>query len=119
VQQLEGQFIYPHVVGGSVGLPAIWTLFAALLGGEMMGLFGIIFFIPLAAVVYTLIKEGVGARLHKKGIVVESPLELEEREKRRLQTEKREKRKSERLKRKVEKRRKKVYYYDDDDEDED
>ncbi len=117
VQQLEGQFIYPHVVGGSVGLPAIWTLFAALLGGEMMGLFGIIFFIPLAAVIYTLIKEGVGARLHKKGIVVESPLELEEREKRRLQTEKREKRRSERLKRKVEKRRKKVYYYDDDEED--
>ncbi|MBQ3194885.1 MAG: AI-2E family transporter [Clostridia bacterium] len=117
VQQLEGQFIYPHLVGGSVGLPAIWTLFAALVGGEMMGLFGIIFFIPLAAVIYTLVKEGVGNRLHKKGIVVESPLELEEREKRRIQTEKRDKRRKERFKRKVEKRRKRAYYYDNEDDD--
>lgn len=119
VQQLEGQFIYPHLVGGSVGLPAIWTLFAALIGGELMGLFGIMFFIPLAAVIYTLIKEGAGRRLNKKGVVVESPLELEEREKRRAQKEKRDKRRSERIKRKIEKRRKKSYYYDDNDDVED
>lgn len=118
VQQLEGQFIYPHLVGGSVGLPAIWTLFAALVGGEMFGLFGIMFFIPLTAVIYTLIKEGASDRLVNKGLVVESPLDSEERKKRREQAERRDKRKQEKRERRAEKRRKKSYYYDDDDEDE-
>ncbi len=116
VQQLEGQFIYPHLVGGSVGLPAIWTLFAALVGGEMFGLFGIMFFIPLTAVIYTLIKEGTGRRLKEKALVVESPLDSEEREKRKEQTEKRDKRLKERKERRIARRRKKSYYSDDDDE---
>ncbi|MBR6594884.1 MAG: AI-2E family transporter [Clostridia bacterium] len=112
VQQLEGQFIYPHVVGGSVGLPAIWTLFAALLGGELMGIFGIIFFIPLTAVIYTLIKEGADVRLTAKEIVVESPLDRAEREKQRQQAEKRERRRRERAERRKERRRKKLNYAD-------
>lgn len=112
VQQLEEQFIYPHLVGSSVGLPAIWTLFAALIGGEIMGVFGVLFFIPLAGVVYTLIKEGAAKRLKEKGILVESPLDTEEREKLRLQTEKREHRRKVRKDKKNARRRKKVYYDD-------
>lgn len=92
VQQLEGQFIYPHLVGTSIGLPAIWTLVAALVGGAMMNILGVIIFIPLAAVVYALIKEGAAKRLQEKGIVVESPLEIEEREKQRKMQEKKEQR---------------------------
>lgn len=71
VQFLEGQFIYPHVVGNSVGLPALYTLLAALLGGSLFGIVGIIFFIPFFAVIYTLLKEGSDARLAKKGITID------------------------------------------------
>ena len=67
VQFVENQFIYPHVVGGSVGLAPIWTLVAALLGGQLFGLVGIIFFIPLTAVIYQLIGQGTDRRLAAKG----------------------------------------------------
>lgn len=55
-QFIEGQFIYPRVVGNSVGLPPIFTLLAALLGGEMFGIVGMIFSIPFTAVIYTILK---------------------------------------------------------------
>ncbi len=66
VQFTENQFIYPHVVGSSVGLAPLWTLIAALIGGKLFGLPGIIFFIPLAAVVYSLLREDVNRRLERK-----------------------------------------------------
>ena len=65
-QFVENQFIYPHVVGNSVGLSALWTLLAAILGGSIFGLLGIIFFIPLVAVIYQLVAENVSERLEKK-----------------------------------------------------
>lgn len=68
VQFVENQLIYPHVVGTSVGLSPLWTLIAVLVGGKLMGLFGMIFFIPLTAVVVTLLKEQVNHRLVQKGI---------------------------------------------------
>ncbi len=66
IQFVENQFIYPHVVGGSVGLAPLWTLIAALIGGNLFGLAGIVFFIPLAAVLYTLLKNDVNIRLSIK-----------------------------------------------------
>ena len=71
VQFVETQFIYPHVVGNSVGLSPLLTLVAALVGGKLMGLFGIIFFIPLTAVVYTLLREYTNKRLAEKKIKIE------------------------------------------------
>lgn len=68
VQFIENQFIYPNVVGSSVGLAPLWTLIAALIGGKLFGLPGIIFFIPLAAVLYTLLREDANQRLQMKGI---------------------------------------------------
>lgn len=68
VQFVENQFIYPHVVGGSVGLPSLLTLVAALLGGKLFGILGMIFFIPLTAVLYTLVRESTRQRLERKGI---------------------------------------------------
>lgn len=56
VQFIETQLIYPHVVGHSVGLSPLWTLVAVVLGGSLMGFIGMIFFIPLTSVVFTLIK---------------------------------------------------------------
>lgn len=66
IQFVENQFIYPHVVGGSVGLSALWTLIAALVGGKLFGLIGIIFFIPLTAFIYTLVKEDTNRKLKQK-----------------------------------------------------
>lgn len=70
VQQIEGQIVYPRVVGGSVGLPAIWTLLAVVVGGKVSGIFGIIFFIPLFSVLYALLRRSVYSRLRKKSVTV-------------------------------------------------
>ncbi len=66
VQFIENQFIYPNVVGTSVGLSALWTLVAALIGGNLFGLLGMIFFIPIVAVIYQLVRENIHSRLEKK-----------------------------------------------------
>ena len=63
LQQIEGNLIYPHVVGGSVGLPSIWVLFAVSIGANLMGIAGMVIFIPLCSVCYTLIRESVNKRL--------------------------------------------------------
>lgn len=68
-QFVENQFIYPHVVGNSVGLSPLWTLMAVILGGSIFGILGIIFFIPLVAVIYELVSENVQHRLEKKAAV--------------------------------------------------
>ncbi|MEG0369204.1 MAG: AI-2E family transporter [Hungatella sp.] len=65
LQQIEGNLIYPHVVGNSVGLPSIWVLVAVTLGGNLMGVVGMLIFIPLCSVLYTLLRETVHARLSK------------------------------------------------------
>ena len=61
-QFVENQFIYPNVVGTSVGLPPLWTFIAVLIGGKLLGLAGILFFIPLTAVAYSLLREDVHRR---------------------------------------------------------
>ncbi|MBQ8803941.1 MAG: AI-2E family transporter [Tyzzerella sp.] len=66
LQQIEGNFIYPHVVGNSVGLPSIWVLVAVSVGGSLMGLVGMLVFIPLTSVVYTLLRGIVNRRLGLK-----------------------------------------------------
>jgi len=71
VQFVEGQFIYPRVVGNSVGLPPLWTLLAVLIGGNLLGVLGMLFFIPLTAVVYTLVTENTRKKLNEKKIKVE------------------------------------------------
>ena len=66
LQQIEGNFIYPHVVGNSVGLPSIWVLVAVSVGGSLMGLAGMLIFIPITAVVYTMLRGIVNRRLGLK-----------------------------------------------------
>lgn len=63
VQQVEGNIIYPRVVGESVGLPAYLTLFAVSIGGTLMGMAGMMLFVPIISVIYTLIDEAVNARM--------------------------------------------------------
>ena len=66
IQFIETQFIYPRVVGGSVGLSPLWTLIAVLVGGKLFGIIGMIFFIPFISVIYTLLREDVDIRLKNK-----------------------------------------------------
>ncbi len=68
IQQLEGNLIYPHVVGNSVGLPSIWVLGAVTLGGKLMGVAGMLFFIPLCSVLYALFRDFVKRRLKEKKV---------------------------------------------------
>ena len=71
LQQIEGNLIYPKVVGNSVGLPSIWVLAAVSIGGSLMGVVGMLVFIPLVSVIYTLLRGDVYKRLGEKGIEVE------------------------------------------------
>ena len=59
LQQLEGNIIYPRVVGSSMGLPGIWVLAAVTVGGGIMGIFGMLLGVPLAATVYRLVRENI------------------------------------------------------------
>lgn len=68
LQQLEGNLIYPHVVGNSVGLPSIWVFAAVTLGGSLMGITGMILFIPICSVIYTLFREYIVKRLDRRNI---------------------------------------------------
>ena len=67
VQFIENQFVYPRVVGKSVGMPPLYTLVSAMIGGKLFGIIGIIFFIPLAAVIIELVREDTKKRLHIQG----------------------------------------------------
>lgn len=68
IQQIEGNLIYPRVVGTSIGLPGMWVLVAVAVGGELMGVFGMFIMIPMASVLYTLLREVTQNRLATKDI---------------------------------------------------
>ena len=70
IQQVEGNLIYPHVVGSSVGLPSIWVLAAVTLGGKLMGIMGMLLFIPLCSVLYALFRDYVKTRLGQRHVPV-------------------------------------------------
>ena len=75
LQQIEGNLIYPHVVGNSVGLPSIWVLAAVSVGGSLMGVVGMLIFIPVVSVIYALFREVVYLKLRQREI---DPKEIEE-----------------------------------------
>ncbi|MDV5973572.1 hypothetical protein FMV2238Y02_06280 [Streptococcus canis] len=59
LQQIEGNFIYPRVVGGSIGLPAMWVLMAITIGASLRGIVGMIVAVPLAATLYQVVKDHI------------------------------------------------------------
>ena len=71
LQQIEGNVIYPRVVGTSIGLPGIWVLAAVTVGGGLFGLLGVLLSVPVASVIYALIKRDVSRRLQEKGMLQE------------------------------------------------
>lgn len=66
LQQIDGNIIQPRIVGSSIGLPGIWVLFAIVVGSGLLGIVGLIFGVPAAAVLYSLFKESVNKRLKNK-----------------------------------------------------
>lgn len=95
LQQIEGNLIYPRVVGTSVGLPGMWVLLAVAVGGDLMGVGGMLAMIPLASVLYTLAREITTKRLADREIPQEK-LEAQPPELRSRFKEKREKHKKKR-----------------------
>jgi len=71
LQQIEGNVIYPRVVGNSVGLPGIWVLVAISVGGSLWGLVGILLSVPLFSVIYAVLGEDVNVKLKDKKIEIE------------------------------------------------
>lgn len=65
IQQVEGNFIYPHVVGKSVGFPPMYIIVAITIGANVAGIIGIIIFIPICSCIYQLVSEDVLSRLQK------------------------------------------------------
>lgn len=72
IQQIEGNFIYPRVVGKSVGLSPMWTLLSITVGGNLFGIVGMLIGLPLASVIYAVVKEVVNNKLKEKKIKVEN-----------------------------------------------
>ena len=70
IQQIEGNIIYPKVVGKSVGLSPLWTLLAITVGGNLFGIVGIIVSLPIASVTYALLKEIINEKLQNKKLEV-------------------------------------------------
>ena len=66
LQQIEGNLIYPRVVGSSVGLPAIWVLTSVTVGGSLWGIGGMLFAVPVCSILYTLAREITRRRLESK-----------------------------------------------------
>lgn len=66
LQQIEGNIIYPKVVGGSVGLPGMWVLVAVTVGGSLFGIIGMLLGVPTISVIYTVLKSDVEKRLNQK-----------------------------------------------------
>lgn len=70
LQQIEGNVIYPKVVGSSIGLPGIWVLFAVTVGGSVFGIMGMLIGVPLSSVLYCLFRQAVEKRLEKKNLTI-------------------------------------------------
>lgn len=78
LQQLEGNLIFPRVVGSKVGLPALWVLAAVTIGGNAFGIVGMLINIPICSVLYMLLRENVNRRLAKSKLPTEPVQEAEE-----------------------------------------
>ena len=70
IQQIENNFIYPKVVGKSVGLASMWTLMAVILGGSILGITGMIIGLPLASILYAILRNETNEKLKDKKVKI-------------------------------------------------
>lgn len=66
LQQIEGNLIYPRVVGNSIGLPGMWVLAAVSIGGSIAGVLGMLLGVPITTIIYTLVRKNINKRLQEK-----------------------------------------------------
>ncbi len=92
LQQVEGNLIYPKVVGSSIGLPGLWVLAAVTIGGGIGGIMGMLWSVPIAATAYKLVRKDVNQRVERKK-QKELALKEEQRKKEQQKEEKRERKK--------------------------
>lgn len=78
LQQIEGDLIYPHVVGSSIGLPGIWVLAAVTIGGGVFGIWGMLLAVPIAAAIYTLVKNDLNKSKAAKTKITEAEAAIDE-----------------------------------------
>ena len=81
LQQFEGNVIYPRVVGGSIGIGGMWVLLALTVGGNLMGITGMVLGIPAFAVIYALVKEFCDKRIAEKDAAAKAAAPTAETEK--------------------------------------
>ena len=72
LQQFDGNVLEPKILGGSLGLPTFWILFAIFVGGGLFGFIGMVTFVPIFTVIYTLIKEFLNEKLEKKNLPIDT-----------------------------------------------
>ena len=68
LQQIEGNLIYPHVVGKNIGLPSIWVLVAITVGGSLFGIMGMIVGLPIVSIIYAIVSESTNKKLREKNL---------------------------------------------------
>ncbi|NCB33901.1 MAG: AI-2E family transporter, partial [Erysipelotrichia bacterium] len=68
LQQIDGNIIGPKILGGSLGLPALWVMFAIIVGGSLFGILGMFFAVPVFSVIYVLIRDQANRTLSEKNI---------------------------------------------------
>lgn len=68
LQQIEGNLIYPHVVGKNIGLPSIWVLVAITIGGSLFGIMGMVIGLPILSIIYAIVTENTNKKLQEKGL---------------------------------------------------
>ena len=68
LQQIEGNLIYPHVVGKNIGLPSIWVLVAITVGGSLFGIMGMLVGLPVISIIYAIIAEKTNRKLMEKNL---------------------------------------------------
>ncbi len=71
LQQIEGNLIYPHIVGKNIGLPSIWVLVAITVGGSLFGIIGMIVGLPIVSIIYAIIMEDTNKKLEEKNLTEE------------------------------------------------
>lgn len=72
LQQIEGNLIYPHVVGKNIGLPSIWVLVAITIGGSLFGIMGMAIGLPILSIIYAIVTENTNKKLQEKGLKEEA-----------------------------------------------
>lgn len=75
IQQIDGNFLSPRIVGSSIGVSGVWVLFSIIVGGKLFGIPGMVAGLPTFSVIYVLVREQAHRRLLAKNRQIDNPEE--------------------------------------------